>query len=356
MTQFSAAEPVPRGHIGVNAAGQDTDNLFYVAQRAGRNIGLVSTTRLTSAGVAAFYGHAKTPDDQTKIAHDLLDSTRINVMLGGGSRVFSSMKDGGGRDLLLEADKLDYTFVDSRSALLDIPAWRTRRLLGLFAPEEIPAAPGAAPSLNEMTLMAIECLQYNLGGYFLVIEDHRIAQAMGRNQAREAVAALAELDAAMVTAQAYAGENSLIVVYSPFSVGGLQITGEVDETAWWAPPVPWGSIPTRQADGQPGKPVAVTGSNFTLNPPPAIAWQNGPGGPVLPPPPEPKRTRSKTPPPPAPAPDPALQPEQPAGFSSAAGALPSAGYGLIFTRGMGAAEAIPIMDPENLHWMVRDQL
>jgi hypothetical protein len=358
MTQFSAAEPVPRGHIGVSASGQDIDNLFYIAQRMGRNIGLISTTRLTSAGVAAFYAHAKTPDDQSKIAHDLLDSTRINVMLGGGSRVFSSMKDGGGRDLLLEADKLGYTSVNNRDKLLDVPAWRTRRLFGLFAPEEIPPYPGStefgqAPSLSEMTLMAIECLQYNLGGYFLVIEDHRIAKAMSHNQARTAVAALAELDEAITTAQAYAGENSLIVVYSPFSVGGLQITGEVDETAWWASPVPWGNIPTKKTDGTPGKPVEVTASNFTLNPPPVIAWQNGPGGPVLSPQADPKKSRTKQPPPPPV--DPALQPEQAAGFNVETGGLPSAGYGLIFIRGMGEIETRPIMDPENLHWLVRDQ-
>lgn len=146
--------------------------------------------------------------------------------MGGGREVFTAEKKAGRRDLEKEAEKLDYTLVFDRAGLESFPSWNTRRLLGLFAPNTLPLATAGGEAgtirLADMVRRSIETLAYNLLGYFLVVDHPLVADAAGQNQAELAVRQLRELDSAVETARKYAGKNTLILVYCPYSVGGFQ--------------------------------------------------------------------------------------------------------------------------------------
>ncbi|NCX47713.1 MAG: hypothetical protein EBW82_03710, partial [Verrucomicrobia bacterium] len=137
---LATGQPSPAGRLSLRYDGKPADTLLYEAQRRGRAVGIVSSGPITSPGVAAFYSHQPDASVSGTVAQQLLDTTRIDLILGGGREIFTSEKKAGRRDLEKEAEKLDYTLVFDRAGLESFPAWNTRRLLGLVASDSLPLA------------------------------------------------------------------------------------------------------------------------------------------------------------------------------------------------------------------------
>jgi alkaline phosphatase len=198
--------------------------------------------------------------------------------------------------LIKEAEKLDYTIVFDRAGLQSFPAWNTRRIIGLFAPKELPLAAaddGGAGTvrLSDLVERAIQTLAYNLLGYFLVVEHPLVATAAGQNQADLAVRQLHELDRAVDTARRYTGKNALILVYCPYSVGGFQFLD------------------------------SATTAKKNRSRLPSLSWHNGP-----------------------------------AGLRTGRVASPSAGFGWAAAYGKGSDEVHGILNPGELHAILQRQL
>src|SRR5437773_8103597 len=114
---------------------------------------------------------------------------KIDIAMGGGTAQFLPMTKGGerqdGRDLLLELRGNGFDIVRTRAELEAVPAWRRPKLFGAFSNVELAFANqveerSQQPSLSDMVRRAIELLQYNTGGYLLVIDA-----ALMRNAAQE---------------------------------------------------------------------------------------------------------------------------------------------------------------------------
>ena len=300
---LATGEIGPANQLSLRYDGKPADTLLYQAQRRGRAVGIISSGHVTSPGVAAFFAHQPDASVSATVANQLLDSTRIDLIFGGGREVIETEKKVGHRDLLKEAEKLDYTIVFDRAGLQSFPAWNTRRIIGLFASNELPLAAaddGGAGTvrLSDLVERAIETLAYNLLGYFLVIEHPLVAAAAGQNQAELAVRQLHELDRAVDTARRYAGKNTLILVYCPYSVGGFQFLDS--------------SATAKKAKSRI----------------PSLSWHNGPG-----------RTGS-----------------DPAGLRTGRPGSPSAGFGWAAAYGKGSDEVHGILNPGELHAILQRQL
>ena len=135
---LATGQPSPAGRLSLQYNGKPADTLLYEAQRRGRAVGVVSSGSITSPGVAAFYSHQPDASVSATVAQQLLDTTRIDLILGGGREIFTTEKKTGRRDLEKEAEKLDYTLVFDRAGLESFPAWNTRR----------PRAGRAGPNYN----------------------------------------------------------------------------------------------------------------------------------------------------------------------------------------------------------------
>lgn len=365
LTTMATGEFSSNGYLGLNTRGQKLDNLLYAAQRSGRMVGLVTSGRLTSPGVAAFYSHVTNAKNEPEVLRSLLDSN-INFIVGGGTPALKELKDSGGPDILKVAAAEGYTLANSKEQLLEIPSWITWRLkvLGVIGEDHLPTDQQRkldpqlrnTPSLADLVASAIESLQYNIGGYFLVVEDPLIAEAAGRNQAINAADQILSLDWAIATARAYAGEKALIFVYSPYSVGGLQITGSVPTNLSNIDPqpyIPQPPDPVEPAAKKKGPPLPVAPPVVEI---PSMSWHNGPGGkPPAPavaavPKPRSRNNRKPEPPPPVPEPpDPLILPQESAAYDLPNGALHSAGYGLLFLSGPGLEKTAGMMDVRELH-------
>ncbi len=84
-------------------------SILELAGRAGKATGLVTTDGITEATPAAFGAHVPTRDCRQEIGRQYLETTAVNVLLGGGRSEFTTKTaDQGGTkgDLLLTAAKM----------------------------------------------------------------------------------------------------------------------------------------------------------------------------------------------------------------------------------------------------------
>jgi alkaline phosphatase len=275
-TALACGQRVDNGNVAINSRSEPLPSLLYAAARTGRATGLVTTSSITQPTPVAFYSNTRGTPDPQRNAVDLVYSG-IDIVLGGGSDYFTpattenerGRRDG--RDLFAEAKGRGYDVIQTRDALNTISAWRTRQLLGIFAPEQFYFAslqpdPPLQPTLAEMTRAAISSLNYNIGGYFLVVEHDLVARAAGQNLGRLAVNEVAVVDEAIQSAVDYAGPDALVLVTNSYSLGAVGPTLAVPEVGM----VPAPKTPVDGAD-IPVAPIATTMAGF---------WATGPGGPA----------------------------------------------------------------------------
>ena len=185
--------------------------ILEMAELNGLSTGVVSTARITHATPAATYAHTSTRDWETKtattppagvkdIAAQAIDNfgsggigDGIEVFLGGGRTKFlpntvsdpeDTTRKGervDGRNLVTEFQtKFNADFVWNKAQFDAFDAAGSKRLIGLFERSHMefehdrPADAGKEPSLAEMTDKAIDVLQKNKKGYFLMVEAGRI--------------------------------------------------------------------------------------------------------------------------------------------------------------------------------------
>jgi len=223
-TALSAGVRTYNGAIGVDPDSISVTTVLEVAQSRGLATGLVATSSITHATPAAFASHVPNRNMAFEIARQLADA-EVEVILGGGRRFF---------DPTIRPDSLDlhsslvarYTYVESAAELANLHTNEVHRLFGLFAEDHMPAEPRRSPTLPEMTRAALEVLDHDPDGFFLMVEgsqpdwrghDHEPLSAI--------VAEMLDLDRAIAVALEYQSihPETLIVVTADHETGGLAI-------------------------------------------------------------------------------------------------------------------------------------
>lgn len=261
---LATGRKIRNGHLSVDETGRVLPTWADLARAAGRSVGIVSNTSVLSPTLAAFLAPGADPGNPDQIGNLLLDRAPADVILGGGRAALLPELKGGtrkdDRDLLLEARREGFDLVRNLSELESIPAWRPPKLLGLFADGDFAFAgkihsAGPQPSLADMVRRAIQLLQYNRSGYLLIVEAGLVGQACRANDGEQLLHELAELDKAVETALAYAGDRAVIIVAGTRSTGGFHLSGR----------------PFRTSQG--GALLGRTPQGI-----PAVTWSTGPGG------------------------------------------------------------------------------
>src|SRR5207302_7768052 len=159
---------------------------------------------------------------------------KSDIAMGGGAAQFLPSTKGGerqdGRDLLLELRRSGFDVVGTRTELEAIPAWRRSKLFGGFSSGDLAFANqveerSQQPSLSDMVRRAIELLQYNAGGYLLVVDAGLMRKAAEENNGERTLSETVELDRAVAVARRYAGQKSTIVVCGDAAIGGVGLNG-----------------------------------------------------------------------------------------------------------------------------------
>jgi alkaline phosphatase len=203
----------------------------------GKSTGLVTTSTITDATPAGFAAHVAKRSSVEEVARQYLTQTRPNILLGGGGHGMSPDKaKAAGYRVVMTREELLAVAEDGKTAL---------HICGLFGEYNLPYEFNNAesykklPHLSEMTQTALNLLDKNKGGFFLMVEGGRIDHACHANNLEQAVGETLEFNRAIEVCLRWARgrTDTLIVVTADHETGGLSV--EKDNGPGKYPAVSW---------------------------------------------------------------------------------------------------------------------
>ena len=239
--------------VGVDAQGDAATTILEIAREMGKSTGLVSDTRITHATPASFAAHISHRSRENEIAQQMLDAD-VDVMLSGGLRNFipravndnpdlraqyeafiddafdvhSAREDD--TDLLSAAEEAGYQLAFHREGLRQAEG---DRVLGLFSNSGMLDAIAeratrdesdrTEPTLTEMSLAALERLDRNPNGFFLMIEAGQIDWAGHDNDAGLLLHEMIRIDETVAEVRRWAEgrTDTLLIVTADHETGGF---------------------------------------------------------------------------------------------------------------------------------------
>lgn len=225
-TAYASGKDTVIGMLGQGPDGERYDTVLELAARRGKATGVVSTSQVTHATPAAFVAHVSSRQAYAAIADQFVDN-RVHgqpvaqVILGGGKGDFRRAD----RDVAKELVQAGYTFVVNREDLLEAEG---PRLLGLFAPVGLPRhwdRPASVPSLAEMTSKALEILDDDPDGFFLIVEGSQIDWAAHGNDIAGVVSEMEGFTEAAERVLDFVRTrgDTLVVITADHETGGLSL-------------------------------------------------------------------------------------------------------------------------------------
>ncbi|MCK5738383.1 alkaline phosphatase [bacterium] len=249
MTTHSADSRVTDSAAAASAmySGQKTNNrmlsmspdttematIAMAARSAGLAVGAVTTTRVTHATPAALMAHVASRSEENSIAGQLAQF-QPEVLMGGGWQHFIPADSAGSKrtdekNLIADFLAAGYTYATTEADLKT--ASTAGKLLGLFSKSHMAydidrqhvSAVQEQPSLAEMTRVAVDVLDNDPDGFFLMVEAGRIDHAAHAHDPKAMVSDVLALDAAVEAALDYQRQHPevLIVVTADHETGGL---------------------------------------------------------------------------------------------------------------------------------------
>jgi alkaline phosphatase len=218
-TAIATGVKVDKKVISIRTPGDGSELQTMLEYFKARNkmVGLVSTTYITHATPAAFGSHELSRNNYANIAVDLLNQTQPDVLLGGAKYVTASAAIAAG-----------YIVVTDSNSLLAVDTNAVTKISGQFGADHMPYESdglGTLPHLSEMTAVAIDILDEDPDGFFLMVEGGRIDHAGHKSNLVRNVHETIEFANSVQKAIDWAQgrDDTLIVVTADHETGGLQV-------------------------------------------------------------------------------------------------------------------------------------
>jgi alkaline phosphatase len=246
----AAATAMATGHKVNNGviseeANEPLKTLLEYSKDRGQATGLITTVFLTDATPAGFGAHAGTRNNGADIAEDYIKNSRPNILFGAYYNNNTGMPDNMVR-------LAGYNIVKTRQQMLNAIAEAGRNsgkdfhIAGLFTPgQDMPfeydyyrqsrmlfpyegmnlLSYDVIPHLSEMTSAALNILDNNKDGFFLMVECGGIDHADHANVLERSVYAVLEFEQACVNVfnWMWDRDDTLVVVTADHETGGLKI-------------------------------------------------------------------------------------------------------------------------------------
>lgn len=218
-TAFSSGYKTYNGAVGVDPDTVAHQTILEWAASRGLSTGIVCTSSLTDATPASFYAHVAQRYMEEEIAAQLADAP-LDFFAGGGTDFFARRKDGANYlDTLRQRGfAIDTTQLSPNAA---------RRKGYILAPDGMPKmSEGRSDFLARATNMALEQLQTNPKGFFLLLEGSQIDWAGHANDGAWLVDEQKDFDKLLGQVLDFAARdgNTLVVVTADHETGGLSLS------------------------------------------------------------------------------------------------------------------------------------
>ncbi|QQL43767.1 alkaline phosphatase [Sulfuriroseicoccus oceanibius] len=259
------------GRKPLTAASGFKGSVAEEAIAKGIAVGVVNTGHIAEPGTGCFLASVEARSQADEIAKQVIRSGATVILSGGeqfllpagtaGTHGFGTRNDD--LNLIEEARELGYTVVFSRDELLALKPTPETKLLGVFAhghtfndqphadlkSAQLPLYAPEAPTIAEMTQVALDVLSQHTQGFLLIAEEEATDNFGNANNPNGVLEAAARSDKAIATASQFIDNqpNTLLLVASDSDAGGLQLLTI-------APPSPFAfkpgsKIPQRTANG-----------------------------------------------------------------------------------------------------------
>ena len=220
-TALSTGQKTYNGAIGVNTDTVAIKTILEMAEEKGLATGLVSTSAITHATPASYIAHQGSRGSYEDIAADFM-KTDIDVFIGGGYKHFAERKDK--HDLTLELQKKGYQVLRNMDEIARV---KTGKLAGLTADEHNEVYPKRKMDLPLSTETALNILDQNKKGFFIMIEGSQIDWGGHANNTIYIVNETLDFDRSIGKALEFAAKDreTLIIVTADHETGGMAIAG-----------------------------------------------------------------------------------------------------------------------------------
>ncbi|QSB06133.1 alkaline phosphatase [Natronoglycomyces albus] len=243
MGVYESSEEDPNAHPRVETMAE------LLKRTRGMSVGVVTTSEIQDATPAAVWAHTRRRSEYLEIMDQALNETQApDVIMGGGMASLLPQSQEGSRreddrDLRIEFEDLGYAYASTRSELADVIATGPDKVLATFHPgnlnvyldrehsvdEKVLGEWTDQPNLKEMTEAALEVLQRNENGFFLMVEGASIDKMSHPMDGPRAIYDTIEFDQALGVAKEWAqGRDDTLIIVTADHNHSMSIVGTHD--------------------------------------------------------------------------------------------------------------------------------
>ncbi len=221
-TAFAIGYKTYNGAIGVDGNKMSHPSILETAEKNGRASGLVVTCSVTHATPACFIAHQPSRQMVEDIAADFL-KTDIDVFIGGGRKHFTTRADG--KNLIDALKAMNYQVANSMEEIEKISSGK---LAGFLADVEQPKiSEGRGDQLLRSTKTALNILNQNKNGFFMMIEGSQIDWGGHANDTQYIINEMLDFDKVIGAVLDFAEKdgNTLVIITADHETGGFSLVG-----------------------------------------------------------------------------------------------------------------------------------
>ena len=220
-TAFSCGVKTYNNAIGVGADSLPLPTILEDLEKEGWQSAIISTSSITHATPASFYGHVKLRSEEFSLAEQLIAS-EVDFFAGGGKRFFYQRLDE--KDLSKQ--------MEENSLLIDTielvkKNWKKEERYGFLLAKGgmPPVLEGRGEFLTNATNLALDYLQEDEAPFFLMVEGSQIDWGGHAESGEYLVSEMLDFDKAIGAALDFAEKdgNTLVIVTADHECGGFAL-------------------------------------------------------------------------------------------------------------------------------------
>ena len=221
-TAFSAGTKTYNGAIGVDPNAAPLNLITEQLKTKGLSNGLIATSSITHATPASFFARADSRKKEELIASQMHTSA-IDFFAGGGLQFFKSRADG--KNYLDSLAANDFS-VDTTALKNKLTFNNQSKYAFLLAGNAMPPSVERGNFLPDATSLAMNFLNQDKDGFFLMIEGSQIDWAGHSNNAEYLVAEMLDFDKTIGLALDFAEKDgeTLVLVTADHETGGFTLS------------------------------------------------------------------------------------------------------------------------------------